>query len=164
MLQAAVEAVNSQLNQYAPGRGMQSVREAVAADAKRFYGQTLDPVSQVVVTSGAAEAVFAAILGLTDPGDEAIVFQPVYDTYVPKMVMAGVTPRYVTLRGDQWTFDADDLAGTFDRRTKVIVVNTPHNPTGKVYSREELSVIGVLCQRHDRAFSTKNRINAWANI
>jgi N-succinyldiaminopimelate aminotransferase len=149
VLQAAVEAVNRQLNQYAPGRGMQSVREAIAAHAKRFYGQTLDPVSQVVVTSGATEAVFAAILGLTDPGDEAIVFQPVYDTYVPNMVMAGVTPRYVTLRGDQWTFDADELAGTFNRHTKVIVVNTPHNPTGKVYSTEELSVIAELCQRHD---------------
>ena len=149
VLAAAINAVNSQLNQYAPGLGMQSVREAIALHAERFYGQKLDPLTQVVVTSGATEAVFAAILGLTDPGDEAIVFQPVYDTYVPNMVMAGVTPRYVTLRGDAWTFDPDELAQAFTPRTRIIIINTPHNPTGKVYSREELTVVAELCQRHD---------------
>jgi N-succinyldiaminopimelate aminotransferase len=149
VLAAAVRAVNSQLNQYAPGQGMQAVREAIARHAQRFYGQKIDPACQVLVTSGATEAVFAAILGLTDPGDEVIVFQPVYDTYVPNMIMAGVTPRYVTLRGEQWTFDPDELASAFNRRTRAIIVNTPHNPTGKVYAKEELTMIAELCQTHD---------------
>src|SRR6266545_1681529 len=149
VLAAAVEAVNSALNQYAPGIGMLAVREAIANHAARFYGQKLNPETEVLVTSGATEAIFAAILGLTDSGDEVIVFEPVYDSYVPNMVMAGVTPRYVALRGENWTFDPDELARAFDRRTRAIIVNTPHNPTGKVYSREELSVIAELCRKHN---------------
>jgi N-succinyldiaminopimelate aminotransferase len=149
VLAAAITAVNGQLNQYAPGLGMLSVRAAIASHAERFYGQKVDPATEVVVTSGATEAVFAAILGLTDPGDEVIVFQPVYDTYVPNMKMAGVTPRYVTLRGEQWAFDAAELASAFNARTRAIIINTPHNPTGKVYSREELTLIAEMCQRHD---------------
>ncbi len=103
----------------------------------------------MLVTAGATEGVFAAILGLTDPGDEAIVFEPVYDTYVPNLVMAGVTPRYVPLHGDNWTFDPDALATAFNSRTRAIIVNTPHNPTGKVFSRDELRAIAELCQKHD---------------
>ena len=149
VLQAAVQAVNRALNQYAPGIGMPAVREAIAQHAARFYGQKLDPETDVLVTSGATEGVFAAILGLTDPGDEVIVFEPVYDTYVPNMVMAGVMPRYVPLRGAHWTFDPEELAKAFNRRTRAIIVNTPHNPTGKVYSRQELAVIAELCRKHD---------------
>ena len=150
ILAAAVEAVvNGAFNQYAPGIGMPTVREAIAGHAERFYRQKLDPETDVLVTSGATEAVFAAILGLTDPGDEVIVFEPVYDTYVPNLVMAGVTPRYVPLRGENWTFDPDELAKAFSRRTRAIIVNTPHNPTGKVYSPQELRVIAELCQKHD---------------
>ena len=149
VLAAAVAAVNSALNQYAPGIGMPAVREAIARHAARFYGQRLNPETDVLVTSGATEGVFAAILGLTDPGDEVIVFEPVYDTYVPNMVMAGVTPRYVPLRGENWTFDPDELANAFNRRTRAIIVNTPHNPTGKVYSRAELGVIAAQCRKHD---------------
>src|SRR5258706_16147260 len=91
----------------------------------------------------------AAILGLTDHGDEVIVFEPIYDTYVPNMVMAGVTPRYVPLRGDGWSFDPDELAQAFNARTRAIMINTPHNPTGKVFSRDELRVIADLCQKHE---------------
>ncbi len=149
VLAAAVTAVNSALNQYAPGIGMPAVRQAIASHAARFYGQKLNPETEVLVTAGATEGVFAAILGLTDPGDEVIVFEPVYDTYVPNLVMAGVTPRYVPLRGEKWSFDPDDLARAFNRRTRAIIVNTPHNPTGKVYSREELRVIADLCQKHN---------------
>jgi N-succinyldiaminopimelate aminotransferase len=149
VLAAAVEAVNSALNQYAPGIGMPAVREAIAKHAERFYGQKIDPETEVVVTSGATEGIFAAILGLTDPGDEAIVFEPVYDTYVPNLVMAGVTPRYVPLRGESWTFDPDELAKSFNSRTRAIIINTPHNPTGKVFSREELRAIGALCDKHN---------------
>jgi N-succinyldiaminopimelate aminotransferase len=149
VLVAAVEAVNSAMNQYAPGIGMLSVRQAIARHAQRFYGQKLNPETEVLVTSGATEGVFAAILGLSDPGDEVIVFEPVYDTYVPNMVMAGVTPRYVPLRGDNWTFDPDELARAFNSRTRAVIVNSPHNPTGKVYTRDELRVIADLCVKHN---------------
>ncbi len=149
VLAAAVEAVNGALNQYAPGIGMPAARQAIAKHAERFYGQYLNPDTEVLVTAGATEGVFAAILGLTDPGDEAIVFEPVYDTYVPNMAMAGVTPRYVALRGDGWEFDADELAQAFNSRTRAIIINTPHNPTGKVFSRDELRIIAELCQKHD---------------
>ncbi|MGH7852153.1 MAG: aminotransferase class I/II-fold pyridoxal phosphate-dependent enzyme [Candidatus Binatia bacterium] len=149
VLEAAVRAVNGAMNQYAPGIGMPVVRAAIAAHADRFYQQKVDPESEVLVTSGATEAVFAAILGLADSGDEVVVFEPVYDSYVPNMVMAGVTPRYVPLRGENWTFDPDELAQAFGSRTRAIIINTPHNPTGKVYSRQELSCIAALCQKHN---------------
>ena len=149
VLAAAVDAVNSTLNQYAPGIGMPAVRAAIAKHSGRFYGQNLNPDTEVLVTSGATEGVFAAILGLTDPGDEVIVFEPVYDTYVPNLVMAGVTPRYVPLRGDNWQFDAVELAKAFNSRTRAIIVNTPHNPTGKVFSRAELGAIADLCLKHN---------------
>ena len=149
VLAAAITAVNGALNQYAPGIGMASVRQAIAQHAQRFYNQHLNPDTDVLVTSGATEAMFAAILGLTDPGDEVIVFEPVYDTYVPNLVMAGVTPHYVALRGEEWRFDADELAKAFNSRTKAIVINTPHNPTGKVFSRDELRSIAELCHKHN---------------
>ena len=149
VLAAAVKAVNSDLNQYAPGIGMPAVRDAIARHAERFYGQRVDPEINVLITSGATEAVFAAILGLTDAGDEVIVFEPVYDSYVPNMVMAGVTPRYVPLHGDNWMFDPDELADAFNPRTRAIIVNTPQNPTGKVFSRDELTLIADLCTKHN---------------
>jgi len=149
VLAAAVEAVHSALNQYAPGIGMASVRQAIAQHALRFYNQQLNPDTDVLVTAGATEAMFAAILGLTDRGDEVIVFEPVYDTYVPNLVMAGVAPRHVPLRGDDWTFDADELSKAFNSQTKAIVINTPHNPTGKVFARDELRTIAELCQKHN---------------
>jgi len=149
VLAAAVTAVNSALNQYAPGIGMAPVRQAIAQHAQRFYQQQLNPDTDVLVTSGATEAMFAAILGLTDAGDEVIVFEPVYDTYVPNLVMAGVAPHYVPLRGENWSVDPDELARAFNARTKAIVINTPHNPTGKVFSRDELRVIAELCQKHN---------------
>ena len=149
VLAAAVAAVNSALNQYAPGIGMASLRQAIAQHAQRFYNQQLHPDTDVLVTSGATEAMFAAILGVTDPGDEVIVFEPVYDTYVPNLIMAGVAPRYVALRGADWRFDVDELAKAFNRRTKAIIINTPHNPTGKAFSREELRTIAELCLQHN---------------
>ncbi len=149
VLAAAVEAVNGALNQYAPGLGMAAVREAIATHAQRFYGQKINPETEVLVTTGATEGIFAAILGLTDPGDEVIVFEPVFDTYVPNLLMAGVTPRYVPLRGAHWQFDPDELAKAFNSRTRALIVNTPHNPTGKVFSRDELRAIAEQCCEHD---------------
>lgn len=149
VLLAAVNALSSKLNQYAPGVGMQAAREAVAAHAGRFYGQRVDPTAEVLITAGATEAMCAAILGLTDPGDEVIAFAPTYDSYTPNMVMAGAMPRYVYLNPPDWTFDPAELAAAFNERTRAIIINTPHNPTGKVYSRDELAIIAELCRRHD---------------
>lgn len=148
VLEAAIRALSSQLNQYAPNIGLPEARAAIAQHAQRFYGQSVSP-DQVLITAGATEAMFAAILGLSDPGDEIIVFQPVYDSYVPNMRMAGVTPRYVNLYPPDWTFDPDELAAAFTPRTKAIIINTPHNPTGKCYTRHELAIIAELCLRHD---------------
>jgi N-succinyldiaminopimelate aminotransferase len=149
VLAAAVNAVNNNMNQYAPGMGVPSLRTAIARHAARFYGMQIDPEKQVIITAGATEAMFAAIMGLTDPGDEVIVFEPVYDTYVPNMGMAGVSPRYVPMHAPDWHFDPADLAAAFNSRTKAIIINSPHNPTGKVYSREELTIIAELCQKHN---------------
>ncbi|MCS6870460.1 MAG: aminotransferase class I/II-fold pyridoxal phosphate-dependent enzyme [Anaerolineae bacterium] len=148
VLEAAIRAICSQLNQYAPNIGLPEAREAIARHAERFYGQRVAP-DHVLITAGATEAMFAAILGLSDPGDEIIVFQPVYDSYVPNMRMAGVLPRYVNLYPPDWTFDPDELAAAFTPRTKAIIINTPHNPTGKCYARHELEIIAELCLRHN---------------
>ena len=149
VIAAAVEALNSGFNQYPPGAGILKTREAVAAHAKRFYGQEIDPNTQVAILVGAMETMFAAILGLCDAADEVIVFQPVYDSYVPNMLMCGVRPRYVTLRAPDWSFDPDELTQAFNQNTRAIIINTPHNPTGKVFTREELMFIANLCQERD---------------
>ncbi len=149
VVQAAAEALHHNLNQYSPGVGYPEVRRAVAAHTHRFYGQVVDPDTEVAVTAGATEGILCAILGLLDPGDEAIVFQPAFDIYGPQLRMAGVTARFVTLRAPDWTFDPAELAAAFTSRTRAIIVNTPNNPTGKVFSRAELSTIAELCQQYD---------------
>lgn len=138
-----------QHNQYAPGPGTPSLRKAVADHAARFYGLSVDPVDGVVVTAGATEAIFASILGLVDPGDEVIVFEPFYDSYVPNLIMANATPVYVPLYPPNWTFDPDELRAAFSKRTRALILNTPHNPTGHIFTREELSQIAQLCIEHD---------------
>lgn len=151
--EAAIRAIREGANQYAISMGATALREAVAAHALRFYGQAIDPEREVVVTSGATEALFAAVMGLVDPGDEVIIFEPFYDSYVPDTTMAGGVPRYVPLRPGgpqgQWVFDPDELKAAFNQRTKLILVNTPHNPTGKVFIEAELKYIAQLCQHWD---------------
>lgn len=149
VIAAAMEALSHGRNQYAPGHGIPEVKEAVAEHAARFYGQKVDPAREVAITAGATEAIFAAVLGLADPGDEIIVFQPVFDSYVPNMTMAGVVPRYVTLREPGWVFDEAELRAAFNARTRAILINTPHNPSGKIFTREELTFIADLCQQHN---------------
>lgn len=150
VIQSAVEALRSgQTAWYAPSIGTPALRLAVAEHARRHYGQLVDPETDVLVVAGASLGVFYAILGLVNPSDEVIVFEPFFDTYVPNIEMAGAVPRYVTLRPPRWAFDPDELAGAFNSRTRAILVNTPHNPTGKVFSREELALIAELCQRWD---------------
>ncbi|MFO7321190.1 MAG: aminotransferase class I/II-fold pyridoxal phosphate-dependent enzyme [Chloroflexota bacterium] len=151
LIQAAVEALQSGAvaNQYAPGAGALSLRKAIADHADRFYNLALDPVENVLVTSGATEGVFSSILGLVDPGDEVIVIEPYFDSYVPNITMAGAKPVYVPLHPPDWTLDPDELRAAFNERTRAIIVNSPQNPTGRVFTFEEQKLIADLCIEHD---------------
>lgn len=146
---AAVEAIRVEINQYAPGRGSLPLRAALARKYERQYRLMFDPNSEIGITVGATEAIFASIMGLVNPGDEVILFEPFYDSYVPAVQFAGGIPRFYTLRPPDWSLDPDALGALFTDRTRLILVNSPHNPTGKVFTREELTVIAELCQQHD---------------
>lgn len=138
-----------QHNQYAPGPGTPSLRQAVADHAARFYGLSVDPGAGVVVTAGGTEGIFASILGLVDAGDEVIVIEPFYDSYVPNILMANARPVYVPLHPPDWTFDPAELRAAFSKRTRALILNTPQNPTGRVFTREELTTIAQLCIEFD---------------
>lgn len=172
---AAADAIAADMNQYAPSPGLPALREAIAAHwARAGWRAGVSPAGEVTVTSGATEALCATILGLVDPGDEVVIFEPAYDAYGPDVIMAGGVSRYVRLhpplngergtgigeqpvprsslhasRSADWWFDPDDLAAAFTERTKAVIVNTPHNPTGKVFTRAELELIAQLCRQHD---------------
>lgn len=150
---AAIEAIQAGVNQYAVSTGAAVLKQAIAAHAQRFYGQAIDPDSQVVVTSGCTEAIFDTVMALVDPGDEVVLFEPFYDSYLASVQMAGGVPRYVQLhapdaRHATWWFDEGELAAAFSSRTKLVFLNTPHNPTGKVFTPEEIQLIGGLVKRH----------------
>jgi aspartate/methionine/tyrosine aminotransferase len=147
--EAAKAAIDADLNQYAPSIGRLRLRQAIAQKMADEYGYTADPHHEILITHGATEALFATILGLVNPGDEAIIFEPFYDAYVPAVQLAGGVPRFYTLRPPDWAIDPDELAALFNERTRLIIVNSPHNPTGKVYSQAELALIADLCRRHD---------------
>ena len=146
---AALEALRSGDNQYAVSYGQPDLRAAIAEHALRFYGQQVDGSHEVTVVSGATEGIFAAVQALVDPGDEVIVFEPYYDSYAPSVVMAGGIVRSVALQPPAWNFDPQELARAFNVRTRLILVNTPHNPTGKVFSQAELQFIAELCKERD---------------
>ncbi|HVL89467.1 MAG TPA: aminotransferase class I/II-fold pyridoxal phosphate-dependent enzyme [Actinomycetota bacterium] len=147
--EAAKAAIDADVNQYAITWGAQRFREAIAANFERFSGVPVDPNRQICVTCGSTEAMIAAALAIVDPGDEVIVFEPFYENYGPDAILSGAVPRYVTLHEPDWTFDEAELAAAFNERTRAIIVNTPNNPTGKVFSREELQFIASLCQKWD---------------
>jgi N-succinyldiaminopimelate aminotransferase len=150
VIQAAAEqAIADGHNRYAPVRGEPLLREAVAGHAARFYEQEVDPTTEITITSGVTEALHAAVLSFVDPGDEVIVFEPFYDCYVPCIQMAGGIPVAVTLHAPWFRFDPQELRSAFSTCTKAIILNTPHNPTGTVYSRTELTLIAELCQEFD---------------
>jgi N-succinyldiaminopimelate aminotransferase len=150
LLQAAAEkAIAGGHNQYAPVRGEAVLRAAVAAHAARFYGQEIDPATEVSITSGVTEALHAAVFSFIDPGDEVIVFEPFYDCYVPSIRMAGGIPVAVTLHAPSFRFDPQELRAAFSPRTRALILNTPHNPTGTVFSRGELDLVAELCQEFD---------------
>ncbi|HKD74680.1 MAG TPA: aminotransferase class I/II-fold pyridoxal phosphate-dependent enzyme, partial [Ktedonobacterales bacterium] len=155
VLEALAKAArDGQHHQYAPGNGTQNFRHAIAEHAARFYDLTIDPDQGVIVTNGATEGIFAAILGLVDPGDEVIVFEPCYDSYLPNITMAGAVPVGVPLRPPEWRWDPEELRAAFSSRTRALVLNTPHNPTGRVLTGDELAQIAALCQEHDVAVIT----------
>ncbi len=146
IIQQLVEAARAgQYNQYAPGNGTASLRQAIVDSASRFYNLDIDPMRGVVVTSGATEGIFSAILGLVDPGDEVIVIEPFYDLYVPNIIMAHAVPVCVPLHPPSWTFDVDELRAAFTSKTRAIILNTPQNPTGRVFTYQELTQIAELC-------------------
>ncbi len=148
--EAAAAALFADVNQYAITWGARPLRRAIADKAARFHpGWEVDPETQVTVTCGATEGMIAAMLGLLDPGDEVDVFEPFYENYGPDAILTGAVPRYVTLHEPDWSIDPDELRAAITPRTRAIVVNSPHNPTGKVFSRAELELIAGLCLEHD---------------
>jgi len=147
--EAARRAIAEDHNQYPITWGVPAFREAIATHYDRWYGMRVDPEREVCVTCGSTEAMIAAMLGLLDPGDEIVVFEPFYENYGPDAILSGAVPRMVTLHPPDWTFDEAELREAFTDRTRAIVLNSPNNPTGKVFTREELSLIAELCVRHD---------------
>jgi aspartate/methionine/tyrosine aminotransferase len=149
VVRAAADALLDGRNQYPPMTGLPELRQAVAAANARFYGLDIDPDSEVVVTSGATEAITACLMALLDPGDEVVLIEPLYDTYLPVVRLLGATPRLVRLQPPDWALPRAELAAAFGPKTKAILFNTPMNPTGKVFTAAELAVIAGLLQRHD---------------
>jgi aspartate/methionine/tyrosine aminotransferase len=143
---AACQAIRDGFNQYAITWGAPVLRQAIAAKAREFNGIDCDPETQITVCCGATECMLATMLAIIDPGDEVVAFQPFYENYGPDALLSGATPVWVPLRPPDWRFDPDELRRAFSPRTKAIIVNTPNNPTGRVFSREELSQIAALCQ------------------
>jgi aminotransferase len=147
---AAKSAIDDDVNQYAITWGAQAFRDGIAEKVARTYdGWSVDPETELCVTCGSTEAMIATLLATVDPGDEVIVFEPFYENYGPDAVLSGATPRYVTLHAPDWSIDEAELRAAFTDRTRAIIVNTPHNPTGKVFRREELELISELCQTYD---------------
>jgi N-succinyldiaminopimelate aminotransferase len=147
--EAAQDAIARNINQYAISHGSARIRKAIAAKTERWYGLNYDENLEVTVTTGATEAVSDAIAALVNPGDEVIVFEPYYDSYVPSIEVVGGVPRFATLYAPDWRFDHEQLTSLFNDKTRAILVNTPHNPTGKVFSEDELALIAELCRRYD---------------
>src|SRR5216117_1004333 len=146
---AACAAINADINQYAVTWGARPLREAVAREFTRRYGVPVVADEQVTVCCGTTEAMMATMMAIVDPGDEVVVFEPFYENYGPDAILSGAVPRFVWLREPDWSFDPAELDKAFNNRTKAIIINTPNNPTGKVFSRVELEHIAALCRRWD---------------
>jgi len=146
---AAARAIAADLNQYAVTWGAPNLRQAIAAKFERSYGVKVDPDKEVTVCCGGTEAMVASLMALLNPGDEVVTFEPFYENYGPDAILAGAIPKFVTLRTPDWSFDPAELRAAFSNKTRAIIMNSPHNPTGKVFSREELEQIAALCQEFD---------------
>ncbi|MEW5855326.1 MAG: methionine aminotransferase [Myxococcota bacterium] len=147
--EAARAAISADLNQYAPSHGLPVLRSALARTYGPLYGRELDVDREITVTSGGTEAIMVSVLALVNPGDEVILLEPYYDSYPANVLAAGGVPRHVRLREPDWTLNPDELRAAITPRTRVIMLNTPHNPTGKVFSRAELELVAQLAREHD---------------
>jgi len=147
--QEAARAVEADVNQYAITWGARRLREALAEKTRRFTGIAYDPETEITVCCGSTECMAATMLALVDPGEEVVVFEPFYENYGPDAILCGAQPRFVRLREPDWSFDPQELEQSFNNRTKAIIINTPNNPTGKVFTRAELEQIAALCRRWD---------------
>ncbi|HEX7315127.1 MAG TPA: aminotransferase class I/II-fold pyridoxal phosphate-dependent enzyme [Pyrinomonadaceae bacterium] len=146
---AAAAAINDDVNQYAVTWGAKDFREAIADKTRWFLGLEYDPEREITVTCGSTEGMIAAMMATVDPGEEVVVFEPFYENYAPDAILSGATPRYVSLRAPEWTFDPDELRAAFNERTKAVILCNPNNPTGKVFTREEMEFIASLCREFD---------------
>lgn len=146
---AACRAIQDGFNQYAITWGAPALRQAIAEKARRFNGIACDPAENITVCCGATECMMATMLAVINPGDEVIIFQPFYENYGPDALLSGAKPVWVSLHPPDWHFDPDELRRAFNKNTKAIIINTPNNPTGHVFTREELSLIAELCVEHD---------------
>ena len=147
--EAAQDAIARNVNQYAPSQGSVRLRKAISAKTQHWMGLHFDENAEITVTNGATEAIYDSIQALINPGDEVVVFEPYYDSYVPSIEIAGGIPKFVTLHPPDWTFDAAHIESLFSERTRAVIINTPHNPTGKVFSLNELSLLAELCKRYN---------------
>jgi N-succinyldiaminopimelate aminotransferase len=149
MLEAAIDAIRSGRNQYPPGAGVPELLTAISEHQRRFYGLSVDPSREVLVTAGATEAIASVILALCEPGDEVVMFEPYYDSYAATIALAGAVRRTSVLRFPDFAVDEASLRAAFSPQTRLVLLNTPHNPTGKVFSRAELDLICSLAREHD---------------
>lgn len=154
LIEAAYKAMRDGFNQYSITWGSPRLRAAIAEKAAAYNGITADPDKNITVTCGATEAMMAAMMAIIDPGDEVIIFQPLYENYGPDSIVSGAKPVYVRLHEPDFTLDADELRKAFSDKTKAIIINTPHNPSGKVFSRRDLELISELCNKYDVLVAT----------
>ena len=147
--EAAARAIAANINQYAVTWGAPNLRQAIAAKFERSYGVHVDADKEVTVCCGGTEAMVASMMALLNPGDEVVTFEPFYENYGPDAILAGAVPKFVTLRTPDWSFDPGELRAAFSNKTRAIIMNSPHNPTGKVFTLEELNLIASLCQEFD---------------
>ena len=145
----AMQAIANDVNQYAITWGAKDFRDAIAKKTKWYLGLNIDPEAEITVTCGSTEGMISAMMATVDPGDEVIVFDPYYENYAPDAILSDATPRYVPLRAPDWTFDRDDLRAAFNSKTKAIIICNPNNPTGKVFTRDEMEFIAGLCEEFD---------------
>jgi aspartate/methionine/tyrosine aminotransferase len=147
--EAAVDAIRQDFNQYATTWGAKVMRDGIAEKTRHFRNLAVDPETEITVCCGVTEAMLSTILAVVDPGDEVIIFEPFYENYGPDCILSGAIPIVVPLMPPDWHFDREQLRRAFNRKTRAIIINTPHNPTGKVYTRDELTFIAGLCQEYD---------------
>jgi len=145
----AMQAIADDVNQYAITWGAKDFRDAIAKKTKWYLGFEIDPEAEITVTCGSTEGMISAMMATVDPGEEVIVFEPFYENYAPDAILSDATPRYVPLRAPDWSFDRDELRAAFNSKTKAIIICNPNNPTGKVFTRDEMEFIAGLCQEFD---------------